>query len=184
MIDLNATNEWQHRDPDTGLVFPWYTKPALDEIVTWDLKDKKVFEYGCGASSIYFAAKGAKIYGCDVSGEYLEAINSALVRQRIIGGLFYQVEDRDLYISFPSTRGILFDIIIVDGDPVEWRDGCIMTALKYLKPEGVLIIDNWDQPSVWLPSRQTKENVLSYPHKIFKQPGHPDWQTLIAWKDH
>lgn len=176
MIDLNATNEWQHRDPDTGLVFPWYTKPALDEIVTWDLKDKTVFEYGCGASTLWWAAKCESVYAVESDLQYYLAVTTELRDEQLI----IQRSDKNEYINAPKTFG-KFDIIIIDGD---YRDACVPVALDCLKPGGVLIFDNWMQPSVELQTEETQKLLLGVPHKIFKQPGHPDWQTLIAWKDH
>lgn len=46
----------------------------LEERANIDLKGKKVFEVGCGAGGILkaFRNHGAKVYGCDLGGEYLE----------------------------------------------------------------------------------------------------------------
>ena len=45
----------QKIDEKIGILYPWYTPQFLDELRTWDLKDKKVFEYGGGDSSIWWA---------------------------------------------------------------------------------------------------------------------------------
>ena len=74
MIDLNATNEWQHRDPETGLVLPWYTKSFLDELATWDLKDKSVLEIGGGASTLWWCRKANSVYLVEDNQEYWDEL--------------------------------------------------------------------------------------------------------------
>lgn len=175
MIDLNSTNEWQRLDPSTGLVFPWYTKSCLDELATSDLKDKVVFEYGCGASSLWWAEKCKKLYGVENNKEYFDAVVS---RIGAITCLAYETEER-AYINSIRQWCIQFDIIVVDGG---WRDESIPTVLEHLKQGGVIIYDNWMQPSVCCQTEEVQNTLLAFPHKIYKQDGHPDWQTLIAIK--
>jgi predicted O-methyltransferase YrrM len=178
MIDLNAMNEWQHRDPETGLVFPWYTKSFLDELVTWDLSGKVVFEYGAGASTVWWARKCKQVFGVESNDEYSEAVNKEL------GGPAIKFEAGEKnYVNNVFYCGVQYDIIIIDGDPIEWRDACVQPALDCLKPGGKLIIDNWLQPSVgWMPSEETQRIVTALPHIIYSQDGHPDWKTLVATK--
>lgn len=167
MVDLSTPNEWQHICPDTGLVMPWYTKPALDEIVTWDLKDKVVFEYGCGASTLWWRKKAKAVYSVDEDREYAEA-TGAYIAKSPVDYLHYIYEFQPL------------DIVIIDGERL--RQEAVEHALKCLKPGGVLIYDNWMQPSVEIQSEETQQLLLSLFHKIYRQENHPDWQTLIATK--
>lgn len=176
MIDLTLANEWQFKCPETGFVYPWYTKPFLDILTTWDLKGKRVFEYGLGASTLWWEAKGAKVFGVDSNREWFEAVwNASAVRWPVNRAAIYHIEDKDFYISFPAQVG-QWDIIVVDGD---WRDECAQAAYRHLKTQwkgGILIIDNWLQPSVWVASEETQK-LLGEPTGCYKQPGHPDWQT-------
>lgn len=175
MIDLNAMNEWQHRDPSNDLVFPWYTKSFLDELVTWELSDKVVFEYGAGASSLWWAKKCKRLFGVESNDHYSEAVNKAL------GWPAIKFEaGRDYYVKDVFYCHVPYDIIIIDGEPIAWRDDCVKPALDCLKPGGKLIIDNWEQKSVgWLPSEETKALLAPYPCEIYKQEGHPDWATAV-----
>lgn len=181
MVDLSKPNEWQYIDPSNGLVMPWYTKPALDEIVTWDLKGKLVWEYGCGASTLWWTKKAGRAYGVDSSTEWVIAVGRALQKDWSPGWLKY-VDEKELYVNCPRLLEIQYDIIVVDGSPESWRDDCIVVALEFLKPGGALIVDNWMQPSVWMANEQNQRTLLSMTRKIYKQENHLDWQTLIAWK--
>jgi predicted O-methyltransferase YrrM len=176
MIDLNATNEWQHRDPETGLVLPWYVKSFLLDLITWDLKERKVLELGGGSSSLWWNKKAGEVLTVEASREWAEAIAAKGVTVAI-------AEFKELFIQWASGMPNYYDIAIIDCEPIEWRDLCIAPALRTLKPGGHLIFDNWMQPSVgWLPSEETQRLVTSLPHVIYSQAGHPDWKTLVATK--
>lgn len=177
MIDLNKCEGWQIRDPETGLVFPWYTKEALDEICTWDLKGKTVYEFGCGQSTLWWKAKGCDVSGVESDEGYYKALSNigCDITYRTDAGQY----SCDIYEHYKT-----FDIIIIDGI---YRDECVEHALECLQmPEGRLIIDNWKQPSVWMPNQKTID-LLSvdrlFAYLIYKQPGHPDWQTAIFSKN-
>jgi hypothetical protein len=178
MIDLSTPNEWQHIDPLNGLVMPWYTKPALDEIVTWDLKDKKVFEYGGGASTLWWSAKAKQVRAIETSPDWRQAVSDKAGSNTWVKWTWNLNDFEDAIMEWET----LFDIIVVDCDPVEWRDRCIRVGIKTLNTGGKLIADNWDQPSVWTPSDKTRETLKEFDCKLYKQPNHPDWQTAIFTK--
>lgn len=177
MIDLSTPNEWQYRDESLGILFPWYTKPALDEIVSWDLKGKLVWEYGCGASTLWWAAKCKKLYGMEYNVDYHAAVSERLGNNAVI--MHNKNGDESVYVNAAKYCSETFDIIIIDG---EYRDACVPVALECLKPGGKLIFDNWMQPEVEMQTMQTQAIVLALPHQIYKQEGHKYWQTLIATK--
>lgn len=177
MIDLSTPNEWQHICPELGIVMPWYTKPALDEIVTWDLKDKVVFEYGCGASTLWWAEKCKKLYGVEYNSDYFYAV-SEKIWDRV--GLLCCTQDPGDYINSPRQyTAFKFDIMVIDGS---FRDACVPVALECLNLGGKLIFDNWMQPEVEMQQQETQDMVLALPHAIYRQENHPYWQTLIATK--
>jgi predicted O-methyltransferase YrrM len=180
MIDLTKPNEWQRLDKSTGLVSPWLTFPALDEIETWDLKDKIVFEYGLGASTIWWAKKCKRIEGVETSFKWWLATCEKLRELKLSNCMLYS-EGRPAEYVDSVYSDWQYDIIIIDGDPVGWRDACVKPSLECLAKGGKLICDNWHQPSVWMPLYETQKLLTSFPHKIFKQPNHPDWQTLICY---
>lgn len=175
MINLTVPNEWQYQDESLGgILFPWYVKPFLDELATWDLKDKTVFEYGMGASSLWWANKAGKVFGVDNNLEWFSEVVAALKGK----GNYEHIEDREDYCNAVSEWSELFDIIIIDG---AYRDECVIPALNSLKEGGILVVDNWMQPSVEIASEENQELLLSMAHRVFKQPGHPDWQTAIFY---
>lgn len=179
MIDLSTPNEWQHKDESLGgILFPWYTKSFLDELVTWDLKEKVVFEYGCGASSLWWNKKCKKLYGVESNPDYHAAVVNAMWPKALI--VLPLEEGEQAYANAIKYCCEQFDIIIIDGEPIAWRDDCVKPAIDCLIPGGKLIIDNWMQPSVgWLPSEETQQLLSQYPGQVYPQEGHPDWKTAV-----
>lgn len=118
---------------------PWITEAAnkiLAEIVTQG-KNLHVFEYGAGASTIWFANN------TNVS-KLISVENSAVWAAAIINNLDDQKCESDiLYRKTPYNAAIdnyeMFDIIMVDGRN---RVKCIASAIPHLKPGGILILDN------------------------------------------
>lgn len=175
MIDLNATNEWQHRDAD-GMVLPWYVKSFLDELVTWDLSDKKVLELGGGASTLWWNKRAMEVITIESSREWAEAIAAK-------GPTVAIAEFKQFFLQWAAGVPNYYDIVIIDCEPIEWRDDCVSPALNTLKPGGKLIVDNWMQPSVgWMPSEETQQLLAHYPCQVYHQEGHPDWKTAVFTK--
>jgi hypothetical protein len=161
-------NEWRYRDSETGMFYPWYTKPCLEWLLTLDLKGKKVFEYGCGDSTFWYRSKGAEVKGVDNN---LSWATECDVTYECGGDLAFPViilEHKDK-----------FDIVVIDGIS---RDRCTEYALSKLKPGGYLIIDNYKQPSVQEHWPRTEKLIEGMPITIYKEPDHYDWQTAVITK--
>jgi len=186
MLDLTITNEWQHIDPRNGLVMPWYTKPALDEISTWQLKDKTIFEYGLGASTLWWANKASLVYGVDMNEEYMSAVRTSLVqlntfyktRLHFTTNIKEYIYTSKWYFDLSIRNHKGYDILIVD-DAV--RDECILYVLrqKLIKPGGKLIVDNWNQPEVYEPSSKVQLLMQQFSPQVYSQEGHQHWKTAI-----
>jgi len=166
---IRIKDEWRYYDEELGIPYPWYTSPCLEYLQSLDLKDKKVFEYGVGDSTIWFRKKCGvyNVNGVDTNRAWTEKI----------GMVFYQP-----YYPFYCQiieKGGKFDIVVIDG---EWRDECTQYALEALNPGGILIIDNYKQPSVLEHWPLTEKLIEDMEQIIFKEPEHEDWQTLIVFK--
>lgn len=156
-------NIHQKLDDTNGLIFPYYTWTFLDVLKTWDVSNWDVFEYGMGYSTLWWRDKAKMVDGVDNQLDWATRF----------GGRCESIKEH--YLQAPSK---IYDCIIIDGEPVEWRDECTIHALQHLKPNGILIIDNYRQASCdcanWT---QTDALLQNYPKYIFHQPGHQDWKT-------
>lgn len=175
-INLHEQHEWRYLCPETNLLYPWYVKPFLDLLSTWDLKDKIIFESGCGSSTLWWVEKCKFVYGVETSGDYITAIESGLQGKHNYN-IFHETEV-EKFANAPIYVGKKFDIFIIDG---VWRDECVPQAIQTLKDGGILIIDNWLQPSVGVASEEIQQLLSKYEGEVFKEPTHPDWQTAY-WR--
>jgi len=165
---LQTLPGWRYIDERNGLIFPWYTKPFLENILSIDTSNWKIFEYGCGDSTIWWKNYCDIIISVDNDLEWSQKTNS------------FFVEDKNEYINFPKKfiSDGLFDCIIIDGDPVVWRDECTSVAIDCLKKGGLLIIDNYNQKTVNNEHMPISEKLLKNKEKkIYKQEDHEDWKT-------
>lgn len=178
MVELPPQGPWQVMDEELGVLFPWYTKSFLDELKTWDLYNKYVFEFGVGHSSVWYASRGARVFGVDDDIAWVDRIHEKLKynRPRLTRHVSF-AGDQQQYVQALKDLPIWFSIIVVDGARTAWRDDCIAAAVEYIAHNGILIVDNWLQQSVWVASQETQELLSKYECHIFKQDGHPDWKT-------
>lgn len=166
--ELESQDGGRLLDPRYKIFFPWYTKPFLEKLTSFDLSNWKVFEYGSGDSTIWWRKNCREIISVDTNTEWAQKS----------GSLF--CNEKESFINFPKQfiNNEKFDCIIIDSEPVEWRDECIPVALECLKDGGFLIIDNYNQKTVKLENWPTADVYLKdKKSEILQEPGHVDWKT-------
>ena len=168
IIGENKKAEVEFRDQEKYRSLPGLALPAicfLDEYLT---KNMKVFEWGSGASTIFFDQRCAYLVSIEHSEEWHDKIMTALEYR--IG---FMAEDLERYIylkrahpgfdpEFASQQSgydsvnfkmyvesvemfpyDFFDVILVDGRA---RCACLKAAQPKLKPGGLLILDDSQRP--------------------------------------
>jgi precorrin-6B methylase 2 len=120
-----------------GQPIPWYTYPAIDFLNESLHKNLSVFEFGCGGSTQWLAARVGKVTAVeDHAGWFAE------VQQKMPANVKCYLEtlnNSGNYAQKAACLNELFDIIIVDG---KLRNHCVAASLQALKPEGILILDD------------------------------------------
>lgn len=115
---------------------PWFTYPAITFLQSLDLQNKEVLEWGSGNSSLFFANRVKSIISIENDHIWYEHVNrKKLENQQIV---LTNLED---YEKKPSEFNKKFDIVIVDGKK---RYECALEVPKYLKNDGLVILDNSD----------------------------------------
>jgi hypothetical protein len=138
-----------------GEPVPWYTYAAIEYIRQLDFCDKRVFEYGSGASTLFWAANALQV----VSVEDDEAWHAMLVPQIPSNCELILESDLARYVDVIHRFPDGFDVIVVDGAArARTRLKCSRAALEHLRPGGLIILDNSD----WLPesARVLREHGL------------------------
>jgi predicted O-methyltransferase YrrM len=168
MIRLKELEGWRSFDTQGGILFPWYTRPFLQELMNWNVREWKVFEYGAGDSTLWWRQNAKMVQSVDTNKAWAER-----------SGAIWVTNKQD-FLSCPESlaQDEKYDCIVIDGEPVEWRDECTEHALRCVRSGGKIIIDNYKQNTVSLGEWPLTDRQLApFPVSIFKEPSHPDWKT-------
>lgn len=126
---------------EDGNLLPWMTYPAIEFLQNYVSQNHEIFEFGCGASTIFFAKKAKKVYGLETNQNWLNLINEKL--QSL--DLEAQIElmengiDNKNYEIFPQKFEKKFDIIVIDSLK---RFLCAQNAINFIKDDGIIILDD------------------------------------------
>jgi len=112
--------DWNSVDENHNPI-PWYTYPATEYLSHLDLTRMKVFEYGSGNSTLWWAARSKSVESVEDDKEWFEKINTNLGAEQVR----YLLEiEKDAYISAASKDA---DIFIIDG---KYRRECAEHVVK------------------------------------------------------
>lgn len=176
--------EWQRKDKRSGLIQPWLTHPALDEIEKWDLFGKTVLEWGGGWSTVWWASRAKRVVTLENKAEWCAVLNHTFSLQlrsngTVLHRTWLEVAANPIPEECPRP-----DIAVVDGVA---RDECVMAALKLPRPL-ILICDNWRQDEAWPTAPETIKAMEPYEScgEFFVQENHKPgfgnkWTTAIWW---
>ncbi len=122
-----------------GNPIPWYTYPAIEYLAQFDYSDKKIFEYGCGNSSLFWAARAESVTSIEDNPEWFAKWEKEFDRANL------DVRWRDegeAYEQAVFEDGCRYDVIVVDG---KRRAECAAAAVKALAAGGMVILDDSDR---------------------------------------
>lgn len=127
----------------SGRPIPWYTYPAVEYLSHLNLSGKKVFEFGSGNSSFWWAERVSHVMSVDNDEDWYRRIaGAAELMERLTVVL---KKDEKSYVEALDSDG--YDILIVDG---RYRRACVdrIAQLYGGSNRGLMIVfDNSD----WYP---------------------------------
>lgn len=128
----------------TGSPLPWYTYPAIEYLEQLDFREKSVFEFGSGMSTLFWGRVAGQVVSVEDNEQWFERVSrEAPANCRVI-----LETDVSKVPDALARTGEQFDVIVVDGPA---RGGtrlkCCRAAVRALRPGGLIILDNSD----WLP---------------------------------
>lgn len=140
-----------------GDPIPWWTYPAIDWIAAAVASHWRVFEWGAGYSTLWWAGQSAWVRAVDHSADWVRTLadqlpaHATVVHRSEQAGYLAALDEAaaDLRAEEGSGRpwgG--FDAIVVDG---EHRVQCLAAAPAHLAPKGIVIVDNADSPDLMAP---------------------------------
>ena len=130
-----------------GRPIPWYTYPTIEYLNNLDFLEKRVFEWGSGNSSLWWATRCREIVAVESDRGWYDKVNSI---KSHIGGSFHDYrlcEDLELYVNHHDI--VNSHIVIIDGTHRIPCAGFFLSKLAEPNNFEILIYDNADwQPEV------------------------------------
>jgi hypothetical protein len=120
-----------------GNPLPWFTYPAIDFLSQFDFKNKAIFEYGCGMSTLFWLQREAVVYGVEDNPSWFNEVVKISE-----GKAHIKLLKEDDYVQAIKSLNLKFDLIVIDGKN---REACLYASLDYLNENGILILDNADR---------------------------------------
>jgi hypothetical protein len=120
-------------------VRPWLTFEAVRAVDAHLQRGSRLFEYGCGHSTVYWARRGVEVWGMESDPAWY-----ARTREQLRGTPNADIRlacDEQAYVRGIDRVQGDFDAVLIDGD---WRRACLAAALPRLRPGGMLVVDNTD----------------------------------------
>lgn len=118
-----------------GNPLPWYTYPFIAFLEPRLTNQMAVFEYGSGNSTRWYAKRVGHITAVEHDKAWVQIVAPSLPDNTLL--LTRELDQT--YVQAPSATENQFHLVVVDG---RMRVECVLYAVDYLTPDGVLILDN------------------------------------------
>jgi hypothetical protein len=123
---------------DDGNWVPWYTYPATEYLSQFDWSDSVIFEYGAGASSLYWAERARRVISVERDADWVRRLQQQVIPNQ---NLLLRTSRKE-YVDAIEETGAKFDLIIIDG---HWRHECVSASMARLDARGIVLLDNSDK---------------------------------------
>jgi hypothetical protein len=135
----------------TGQPLPWYTYAAVSWLGPRLRPVDRVFEFGSGNSTLWFAQRVKAVVSVEHDPTWAARVRARLPANaellvRADPGPEPTAPEGDAYVSALSESAKApYDVIVVDGRA---RVSCMAAALQCVVPDGLVVLDNADRPSL------------------------------------
>lgn len=124
-----------------GNHLPWYTYPTIEYLCNIDFTTKRIFEYGSGASSIFWAERAQEVVSVENDPSWYAVLKQQIrPNQKIL-----LCDKQNDYIASITKQASRFDVVIIDG---KCRMECARITPAFLAVESnegaMVILDNSD----------------------------------------
>jgi hypothetical protein len=133
---VSATNKGSPKDA-RGNWMPLFTYPCVEFIRQFDLREKRVFEWGAGASTLYWMERAASVTSVENDPQWHKVM--LRMKNDVVKLVF---EETDRFPFLINDEQGLFDIVVIDSRG--YRYDCASEAIKKLARGGMIILDNSD----------------------------------------
>ena len=131
-----------------GEPVPWICYPAVDLVKERVPQGIKVFEYGSGYGTLWWATRAARVVAVEHDKEWFDYITPMFPKN--VRAIHRELEYGGKYAQTVAELRTKFSIIIIDGRD---RNNCAYSSVKALTHDGVIILDNSDRKA-YTPGRE------------------------------
>ena len=122
-----------------GNPIPWYTYPAIEYLLQFDYSHKEIFEFGCGNSSLFWAARAKQVTSIEDNPKWFDKWQAEFSHPHL--DIRWR-DEGEIYENAIFEDGKKYDVIVVDG---KRRAECAAAAVRALTPGGMIILDDSDR---------------------------------------
>lgn len=122
-----------------GRPIPWYTYPAIEYLSQFDYGRKKIFEFGCGYSSLFWADRAERVISIEDNPKWFAKWQEEFKRNNL--DIRWR-DEGEIYEKAIFEDDCFYDVIVVDG---KRRAECAAAAVQKLAPGGLIILDDSDR---------------------------------------
>jgi predicted O-methyltransferase YrrM len=173
---------WERRHPDA----PWLVGEAVSLLETWLRKCDVVVEFGSGRSTLWFAARVARVISIEHDPGWYTRVEAELERANVHNVDYHYVaipaaanaEVQEAAYLRPMNEVVAdpADVILVDGI---LRDTAATWALEHVGQGGIIIIDNANR---YLPHATRSPASLGSEGRPRTERWHAVAATLATWR--
>jgi hypothetical protein len=142
---------------EKGEPLPWVVYPFIDFIGPKLKPEFKLFEYGSGSSTLFYAHYVKNVVAVEHDKKWYDRMIGKLPTNTKL--LYKKLERGGGYCKTSEQLGEVYDIVIVDGRD---RVNCLRHATNALKQNGVIVLDDSER-------EEYLEGVTFIKNKGFKQ---------------
>lgn len=159
LYDVGWWESWSTKSPVDikRKPLPWVTYSFINFIENRLSKDMVLFEFGSGNSTLYYSSKVKEVHTVENDKDWYNKISKILPKNVTINNI--ELVYGGDYSKASSLTNSKYDVIIVDGRD---RVNCMINAVKSLKSNGVIILDDSEREAY-------KEGVLKLNSLGFKK---------------
>ena len=140
-----------------GNPLPWVTYSFIDYIEAKLNKNMDLFEFGSGASSIWYANKVNEVFSVEHNKSWFDSLQNSLICNLHV--LYQELDYDGKYCRYLANINKKFDLIVIDGRD---RVNCIIQSIEYLKQEGVIVLDDSER-------KQYQQGIAYLSNNNFKE---------------
>lgn len=139
LAEIGWFNTLRNKTPvdENGDPIPWVTYSFIDFIKKRIQKEHRVFEFGSGNSTFFYAKHAGKVVSVEHDHDWFNKISATKPPNSEM--IYCGLEPDGDYCRMPLSYQDKFNMIIVDGRD---RVNCCMQAINALTEDGVIVLDD------------------------------------------